>query len=115
MLLVGMIVSVIVFGALLQNFSDGRLIQVIQGSAVMTIILNVIAIWKQKTRDPTRMREGRDEPSFKESWDSFIVGAGAIRRLIALGIGTMAFSMQHVLLEPYGGQVPGCPWRRRRV
>ena len=108
MLLVGMIVSVIVFGALLQNFSDGRLIQVIQGSAVMTIILNVIAIWKQETRDPTKMREGRDEPSFKESWDSFIVGAGAIRRLIALG-------MQHVLLEPYGGQVPGCPWRRRRV
>ena len=107
MLLIGMIVSAIVFGALLQNFSDGRLIQVIQGSAVMTIILNVIAIWKQEARDPTKTREGRDEPSFKESWDSFIVGVGAIRRLIAVGIGTMAFSMQDVLLEPYGGQVLG--------
>ena len=107
MLLVGMIASAIIFGALLQNFSDGRLIQVIQGSAVMTIILNVIAIWKQEARDPTKTRAGRDEPSFKESWDSFIVGSGAIRRLIAVGVGTMAFSMQDVLLEPYGGQVLG--------
>ena len=107
MLLVGMIASAIIFGALLQNFSDGRLIQVIQGSAVMTIILNVIAIWKQEARDPTKTRAGRDEPSFKESWDSFIVGSGAIRRLIAVGVGTLAFSMQDVLLEPYGGQVLG--------
>ena len=68
MLLVGMIASAIIFGALLQNFSDGRLIQVIQGSAVMTIIFNVIAIWKQEARDPLKTREGRDEPSFKESW-----------------------------------------------
>ena len=107
MLLIGMIASAIIFGALLQNFSDGRLIQVIQGAAVMTIIFNVIAIWKQEVRDPTKTREGREEPSFKESWDSFIVGAGAIRRLIAVGIGTMVFSMQDVLLEPYGGQVLG--------
>jgi BCD family chlorophyll transporter-like MFS transporter len=30
-----------------------------------------------------------------------------VRRLIAVGLGTMAFSMQDVLLEPYGGQVLG--------
>ena len=107
MLLVGMIASAIIFGALLQNFTAGRLIQVIQGAAVMTIILNIIAIWKQEVRDPVKTRDGRDEPTFKESWNSFIVGAGAIRRLIAVGVGTMAFSMQDVLLEPYGGQVLG--------
>ena len=28
-----------------------------------------------------------------------------MRRLIALGLGTMAFSMEDVLLEPYGGQI----------
>jgi BCD family chlorophyll transporter-like MFS transporter len=28
-----------------------------------------------------------------------------MRRLLAVGLGTMAFSMQDVLLEPYGGQV----------
>lgn len=30
-----------------------------------------------------------------------------MRRLVAIGLGTMAFSMQDVLLEPYGGQVLG--------
>ena len=107
MLLVGMIVSAILFGALLDNLSRGRLIQVVQGSAVATIVLNVIAMWKQETRDPGKTREGRQEPTFRESWDSFIAGSGAVRRLIAVGIGTMAFSMQDVLLEPYGGQVLG--------
>ena len=107
MLLLGMIGSALVFGALLVNFTDGRLIQVIQGAAVVTIIVNVLAIWKQEVRDPNKTREGREEPGFRESWDIFIEGAGAIRRLIVVGIGTMAFSMQDVLLEPYGGQVLG--------
>lgn len=105
MLLVGMIASAIIFGALLTNFTPGRLIQVIQGSAVVTIILNVVAMWKQEVRDPSKTRHDRIEPSFRESWESFTRGDGAIRRLIAVGIGTMAFTMQDVLLEPYGGQV----------
>lgn len=107
MLLVGMIVSAILFGWLLTDFTPGRLIQVVQGAAVTTIALNVFAMWKQEARDPNKTREGRQEPSFRESWDSFISGDGAIRRLIAVGIGTMAFAMQDVLLEPYGGQVLG--------
>jgi len=28
-----------------------------------------------------------------------------VRRLVAVGLGTMAFSMEDVLLEPYGGQI----------
>ena len=35
MLLVGMVVSALVFGALLANFSQLRLIQVIQGAALV--------------------------------------------------------------------------------
>jgi len=107
MLLVGMIASAILFGWLLTDFSPGRLVQVVQGAAVATIALNIFAMWKQEPRDPNKTREGRHQPSFAESWASFIAGDGAIRRLIAVGIGTMAFSMQDVLLEPYGGQVLG--------
>ncbi|MGA0890650.1 MAG: PucC family protein, partial [Burkholderiaceae bacterium] len=51
MLLVGMIGSALVFGALLSPYSPGRLIQVIQGAALTTVVLNVIALWKQETRD----------------------------------------------------------------
>jgi MFS transporter, BCD family, chlorophyll transporter len=105
MLLVGMIASAIIFGALLENFSHPRLVQVVQGAAVVTIVLNITALWKQEVRDPTKTRHDRVEPTFRESWESFVRGDGAVRRLIAVGIGTMAFSMQDVLLEPYGGQV----------
>ena len=34
--------------------SSGRLIQVIQGSAVVTIVLNAVAMWKQEARDRQR-------------------------------------------------------------
>ena len=50
MLLFGMIASALLFGALLADFTPGRLIQVIQGSAVATIVLNGVALWKQETR-----------------------------------------------------------------
>ena len=36
-----------------------------------------------------------------------MAGDKALARLIAVGVGTLAFSMQDVMLEPYGGQVLG--------
>ncbi len=106
MLLLGSIVSALLFGALLQDFTPGRLIEVIQGSAVATIVLNMLALWKQELRRPLRgAQPPRAAPSFRDSWHSFSQRPGARRRLVAVGLGTMAFSMQDVLLEPYGGQV----------
>jgi BCD family chlorophyll transporter-like MFS transporter len=105
--LFGMIVSALVFGALLEEFSPARLIQVIQGSAVATVVLNSVALWKQETRKRGMMATKREEPSFKESWQHFLQGDHALRRLVAVGLGTMAFGMQDVLLEPYGGQILG--------
>jgi BCD family chlorophyll transporter-like MFS transporter len=106
MLLFGMIVSALFFGAALQNFTPGRLVQVIQGSALLTMILNVIALWKQEARRPRRQAEPMaPATSFRQSWASFSRGDRAIRHLVAVGLGTMAFSMEDVLLEPYGGQV----------
>ncbi len=107
MLLAGTIVSALLFGALLEDFSPGRLVQVIQGSAVVTMILNTIALWKQETRRPARFIKATAQApqTFRESWMKFIEGGRAVRRLTAIGLGTMAFSMQDVLLEPYGGQI----------
>ena len=107
MLLAGSIVSALVFGALLEDFSPGRLIQVIQGSAVATMALNIIALWKQETRNPAPRAAAAQPPapSFRDAWRSYIDGDHARRRLAAIGLGTMAFSMQDVLLEPYGGQI----------
>ena len=106
MLLLGTIVSALVFGALLQDFTPARLVQVIQGSAVATIALNMLALWQQETRRPSRGAvTPAADPSFRDAWGTFAQGDHALRRLLAVGLGTMAFSMQDVLLEPYGGQV----------
>ncbi len=106
MLLVSTIVSALIFGAWLVDFTPGRLVQVIQGAAVVTIALNIIAMWKQETRDPPRGRpEPAPDPTFGESWALFCQGKDAVRRLIIIGLGTMAFGMAEILLEPFGGQV----------
>ncbi len=107
MLLLGMIVSALAFGAALENFSPGRLIQVISTSAVITIVLNLIAVWKQEPRRPSRLYTAPPQPSFREAWDQYIAQPQALRRLVAIGLGTLAFSMEDILLEPYGGQVLG--------
>ena len=106
MLLAGSIVSSLVFGALLVDFSPGRLVQVIQGAAVVTIVLNGIALWKQEARRRSiDVENDPPEPGFSEAWSSYIQGENALRLLVIVALGTMAFTMQDVLLEPYGGQV----------
>jgi BCD family chlorophyll transporter-like MFS transporter len=115
-LLFGSIVSALVFGALLADFSPGRLVQVIQGSAVAILVLNTIAVWKQEARGTARPLPGAQrDPTFKESWACFIAGDRARQRLAAVGLGTLAFSMQDVMLEPYGGQVLGLAVSRTTV
>lgn len=107
MLLVGMIVCAQLFGAFLADFTPGRLVQVIQASAVATLVLNTVALWKQEPRRPPTKQRTAVQASFRTSWASFTEGGNAIRRLVAIGLGTMAFSMEDILLEPYGGQVLG--------
>lgn len=107
MLMVGMIISALVFGALLEDFNPGRLIRVIQGAAVVTVVLNLIALWKQEPRDRRRAQQAQDETSFGNMWLKFVSRPGALRQLIAIGLGTAGFGMADVLLEPYGGQVLG--------
>ncbi len=105
MLLGGMVVSGIAFGLLLAEFSELRLIQVIQGAAVVTMVLNMVALWKQETRNPSRARVGAPRPAFRDSWREFVKQGRSQRFLWAVGLGTAAFYMQDIILEPYGGEV----------
>jgi MFS transporter, BCD family, chlorophyll transporter len=105
MLLVGMLVSALAFGAILADFGQVKLIQVIQGAGLATMVLNLIALWKQEARNPSATALDRPRPAFGPSWQAFIAGGRASRLLVAVGLGTAAFSMQDILLEPYGGQI----------
>lgn len=105
MLLFGMVASSMSFGAILSTFSQVKLIQLIQGVAVLTMALNVVALWKQEVRNPSRTASDADRPLFRDSWRAFRSGGRSARVLFAVGIGSAAFSMQDILLEPYGGEV----------
>lgn len=107
MLLVGMVVSGLVFGLLLEEFSQLKLIKVIQGAAGMSALLNIIALWKQEARNPHRTSKAIERPSFAQTWAAFSRQPNTMRFLLALGLGTSAFSMQDIILEPYGGEILG--------
>ncbi|MDP2412172.1 MAG: BCD family MFS transporter [Pseudolabrys sp.] len=104
MLLVGMVVSALTFGTLLTDFTQIKLIQVVQGVAVVTMLLNIIALWKQEARDPSRTT-GQKGMYFSDAWRLLHQSAGSKRLLVVVAFGTAAFSMQDILLEPYGGEI----------
>ncbi|ESZ87585.1 MAG: protein pucC [Blastomonas sp. CACIA14H2] len=107
MLLVGMMGAAFVMGSLLADFSATRLVAIVQGAAMFTMALNVIALWKQEARAPLTTRPDRATPKFSVVWREFTSEARNARLLLAIGCGTAAFSMQDVLLEPFGGEVLG--------
>jgi len=107
MLLVGMMFAAFVIGGILADFSATKLVQVIQGCAVLTIILNTIALWKQEARNPKATAPDRETPNFSELWQAFVHDGRNARLLTAIGIGAMGFAMQDALLEPYGGEILG--------
>ncbi|MBJ6122973.1 BCD family MFS transporter [Sphingomonas mollis] len=107
MLLVGMLVSAIVIGRALADFTPTRLVQIVQGAAVLTMVLNIVALWKQEARNRHATAIHTAHPAFREVWAIFIARPRTIRLLVAVGLGAAAFSMQDVLLEPYGGQILG--------
>lgn len=106
--LLGMAVSAAVLGWLLRDFSQITLIRVVQGCAVATMALNMVALWKQeKVRPMTAAEMQAPRPGFREGWRDLIAGGAAGRLLLVVMAGTMAFQMQDVLLEPYGAQILG--------
>lgn len=106
--LIGMAFAAIIIGALLRDYSALRLVQVVQGTAVVTLLLNLIALWKQENVAPmTKAERAAEGPTFKAAWSDFASGGDAGRLLAVVFIGTMAFNMQDVLLEPYGGEILG--------
>ena len=105
MLLLGMVVSGLAFGLLLADFSSLRLIQVVQGAAMVTMALNIVALWKQEPRSTQRADKSAPRPSFRATWRRFAAHGKSLRFLVAVGLGTAAFNMQDIILEPYGGEI----------
>ncbi|MFN3469392.1 MAG: BCD family MFS transporter [Novosphingobium sp.] len=106
-LLAGMMLASLVIGSLLADFSPTRLVQVIQGAAVLTFVLNLAALWKQEARQAAIASPETHRPPFAEVWQAFTAQPVTMRLLAAVGLGATAFAMQDALLEPYGGEILG--------
>ena len=106
LLLAGMLGGSLIFGAILADFSQIKLIQTVQASAVISLLLITCALWKQEMRGVTRDITPVTE-SFSEAWGAMKRQGPWVRRLVGIGLGTAAFSMQEILLEPYGAQLLG--------
>jgi len=110
MFLAGMAGCALIFGALLRDFSALRLIQVVQGAAVVTLALNLVALWKQERMAPmSRGERAAPRPSFADALAELLTQGRMLRMIVVVALGTAAFAMQDVLLEPYGGEVLGLP------
>ena len=72
--------------------------------AVRALGMTILAAAAEKTAGGNVER-----PAFREAWQHF-AGRPRVRRLLwAVGLGTAAFSMQDILLEPYGGEILHLP------
>ena len=110
MLLVGMVAASLSFGVLLREFDYIKLIKIVQGAAMVTIALNIVALWKQEPRRArAEILAEEPAPSFRESFRAFLSGGPASRLLVAVGLGGAGFNMQDILLEPYGGELLHLP------
>jgi hypothetical protein len=69
------------------------------------MLLNIVALWKQEARNPALTSAKRARPEFNQSWAKFRAAGGTSRVLIAVALGTAGFSMQDILLEPYGAEI----------
>lgn len=107
MMLMGTLVSALVLERLLTGFTPFKLIQVIQGTAVFTVVCNAFSLWKQeaRVRGVVEYKKGERRPMFRDAWRTFSEGGQAVRLLAASGLGFFAYNLQDVLLEPYGGEI----------
>jgi MFS transporter, BCD family, chlorophyll transporter len=106
MYLIGMAISAIVVGWLLRDFSQIRLVRVVQGCGLFTLVLNLAALWKQEKLTPMSAAERAEpSPTFRDAWADLLSGGQAGRLLAVVAIGALGFNMQDVLLEPYGGEI----------
>lgn len=112
MLILGTVVSAVIVSAILVNYSHILLIQVMQASALIFVVLTVIALWGQERLRPngTIISDLEVVRVRMSLWDSLkLLGQQKMVRtlFVLIFIATLAFATHDVLLEPYGGQVLG--------
>lgn len=112
MLVLGTITSSIFVGQFLLDYNHIKLIRVMQGTAVLFVVLTAVSLLGKERLQRNGLVAGPiDGITVRQTlWQSvrLLLGQRVLCNLfVVLFLATMAFTTQDVLLEPYGGQVLG--------
>lgn len=111
MMILGIVVSASVSGALLQPFSPQRLATVASGVAGVGFLLTLLAVWKAEDQvvaaGPTAESAPRPRPSFGQVITEIRTDPLARRFTIFVFVSMLAYSAQELILEPFAGLVFG--------
>ena len=72
---------------------------------MVVVVFNLMSLWKQEAR--ATKRGAREENGFQKNWQTLIKKASMRRFLWTVALGSAAFSMQDIILEPFGAEVLG--------
>ena len=107
MMIVGIVVSAGVSGALLQPFSAQRLATVASGVAGIAFVLTLLAVWgaEGQAEVVAPVEAAAPKPAFKEVLAEIWADALARRFTIFVFVSMLAYSAQELILEPFAGLV----------
>lgn len=112
MLILGTVTSAVIVSALLVDYNHILLVRVMQGSAMVFLVLTVFALFGQERlrRDGTIISDMETVRVRLTLWESIrrLGEQPVLKGLFAIiFLATMAFATHDILLEPFGGQVLG--------
>lgn len=107
MMIVGIVVTAGVSGALIDPFSPQRLALVAAGIAALAFLVTLLAVWGVE-REPERQPETQEQkPPFAQVIREIWAEPLARRFTIFVFVSMLAYSAQDLILEPFAGLVFG--------
>jgi BCD family chlorophyll transporter-like MFS transporter len=114
LMIVGIVVSTGISGALLQPFSGQRLALVASGVAAIAFLVTLLAVWGAEGADVAPVAAFDEEPavaapkpSLRQAMAEIWADPQAKRFTIFVFVSMLAYSAQELILEPFAGLVFG--------
>ena len=106
MMVAGIVVSAGVAGALLDPFSQSRLLRVAAGVSASAFALTCLATWRLERRAaPVGAVRSDPPPALREALREIFAERDARRFTVFIFVSMLAYSMQDLILEPFAGLV----------
>lgn len=105
MMIVGIVVTAGVTGALVDPFSQERLVRIVAGVAVAAVLVAAAAIWRIEGEPAAPARDRTAPPPFTEALRDMWADADARRFTLFVFLSMLSYSMQDLILEPFAGLV----------